>query len=75
MNEKFYQQQFDGYSGTKRFSVTHPRHIDTVVVAAPDENAAIISAAKFWGERWQSLDFYSLCTVVDGDLRASRGES
>ena len=53
---------FEGYEGAKMFVVSHPKHRD-VIVHAPDADAAIVAAAKYWRERWQAWEFYSPCVV------------
>ena len=53
----------EGYTGLKVYRVTHAKH-GGVQVAAPDENAALVCAAKRWGERWQSWDFYTSCLIT-----------
>lgn len=52
------------YKGVRRWEVQHPKHKKSLRVAAPDENSAIVAAAKRWGETWTSLDFYPMCTVI-----------
>lgn len=54
---------FEGYTGRKLYSVTHPRH-GCLKIAAPDEAAAIVAAAKQWKARWQAPDFHTCCTVM-----------
>jgi len=54
---------FAGYTGRKLYSVMHPRH-GCLKIAAPDEAAAIVAAAKQWKERWHAYDFYTSCTVM-----------
>lgn len=58
-----YDARFDDYHGTKRFRVEHPDH-KAVVVAAPDEYAAIMAAAKYWDKNWTAYDFYAYTTVT-----------
>ena len=53
---------FEGYEGGKMYIVSAPKHHD-LTVYAPDENAAIVTAAKHWKERWQAWEFYSSCAV------------
>ena len=53
---------FEGYRGSKRFSVQHPK-FGTVTVAAPDRDSAMVVAARTWNTKWTSLDFYTVCTV------------
>lgn len=44
------------------FQVTHPE-LGTVTVPAVDRYAAIVAAAKEWGERWTQIA--KDCTVTD----------
>ena len=55
--------RFEGYRGRKLYCVTHPRH-GSLTIAAPDEAAAIVVAAKQWEERWQAWDFHTSCIVM-----------
>jgi hypothetical protein len=65
MNEpKNYDIAFEHYRGRRRYIVTHPEYSGALVVAAPDEVAAIVAAAKKWQTRWQSFEFYAFCKVV-----------
>ena len=64
MAGKFYDCRFEKYNGAKRFFVNHPAHQQTLTVAAPDADAATVAAADYWGERWQSYQFYPYCTVA-----------
>ena len=63
MNGKPFDCAYEDYSGTKRYMVTHPKHRNSCVAAAPDENSAIVAAARFWGKKWTDYNFYALCTV------------
>lgn len=54
--------RFNGYTGKKCFSVLHPDY-PPITAAAPDENSAIVAAAKKLGVRWQTYGFYSWCSV------------
>lgn len=54
---------YESYAGCKRFEVEHPAHRSRLIVAAPDENAAIVAAAARWGEKWTAYDFYANCCV------------
>jgi hypothetical protein len=63
-NRKNYDIAFEHYRGQRRYIVTHPEHSGALVVAAPDEVAAIVAAAKKWQARWQSFEFYAFCNVV-----------
>ena len=58
-----YDARFADYHGQKRYRVEHPEH-KTVVVAAPDENADIMAAAKYWDEKWTTYDYYAYATVT-----------
>ncbi len=53
---------FEGYTGKKLYRVTHPQ-LGGLLIAAPDDVAAIVAAAKRWGRRWQEWDFYTSCIV------------
>ena len=53
----------EGYTGDKRFAVSHPAHKFELFVAAPDEISALKTAADNWKERWSSLDFYPYAKV------------
>ena len=65
----FYQARFEGYEGKNRWEVCHPSHLPTIV-AAPDENAALVAAAEFNGMRWRDYSYYAYATV----LKATEGE-
>lgn len=54
---------FEGYTGNRVWKVSHPAHGDIEVVA-PSLPAAISTAAKIWGRRWQEYEFYANCSVV-----------
>lgn len=58
-----YQACYEDYKGHKLFTVHHPKHRE-IVVRAPDENAAIVAAGKYWGTPWTKYDFYAYCRVV-----------
>ena len=55
--------RFEDYKGYKAWRVEHPNfgHAD---VLAPCEAAAIVTAAKKWGQRWQKYAFYPYCNVM-----------
>lgn len=55
---------FPEYTGNRQWEVTHPAHKSKVKVYAPSEEAAIVAAAKAWGENWTKCDFYMNCTVL-----------
>ena len=65
MSEKSnnYDTAFEHYRGHRRYIVTHPEHSGTLVVAAPDDVAAIVAAAEYWQVRWQCFEFYAFCKV------------
>lgn len=54
---------YPGYCGKRSWSVRHPAHRSSVRVIAPTEEAAIVAAAEYWGERWTAVDFYDSCEV------------
>lgn len=56
-------KRYADYQGKKQWSVRHPAHRSSVRVFAPTEEAAIVAAAEYWGERWQSIEFYSSVAV------------
>ena len=60
----YFDCAFEDYKGIKRFTVSHPAHIDSLRVAAPDEQSAIVAAADRLGERWTRYSFYAYCTVL-----------
>lgn len=53
---------YEGYRGTKRFLVWHPK-FGAVRVTAPDSDSAMVTAANIWGTKWTALDFYTACMV------------
>lgn len=53
---------FEDYRGKRQFDVSHPKY-GTVLVTAPDGDAAMVAAAKAWGTNWTRLEFYTACTV------------
>lgn len=55
---------YPGYTGKKKWSVHHPRHAQPITVTAPTELTALVAAANGWGERWQSIEFYTAVTVT-----------
>ena len=54
--------KYEDYSGKKKWLVQHPDHGEAAVLA-PDEDAAIVAAAKAFGVPWTALDFYTGCNV------------
>ena len=62
MQSDRYQGRFPGYTGRKLFEVEHPV-FGRCVVAAPDENAALLSAAKVWETAWTALEFYAYASA------------
>ena len=61
---KEYDCCFEGYRGTKRFTVSHPKRKKDLTVAAPSEEAAMVAAAKHWDTRWQAVEFYAYAKVI-----------
>lgn len=59
---------FDGYYGSRQFTVCHPKY-GTVLATAPDGDAAMVAAAKAWGTNWTRLEFYTACTVSAAQSR------
>lgn len=53
---------FNGYSGSKRWEVSHQVY-GRCYVRAPDADAAIVAAAQVWKTAWTALDFYDECRV------------
>lgn len=53
---------FEGYAGPRRYRVAHPQH-GALLIAAPDETAALVAAANHWGKRWQKWEFCTGCTI------------
>ena len=58
-----YDIAFEHYRGHRRYTVSHPGHSGMLLVAAPDDVAAIVAAAEYWQVRWQSFEFYAFCKV------------
>ncbi len=54
---------FENYTGKKRFEVRVPGKRKLLRVAAPNEDAAIVAAAKAVGRRWTEYEFYAFCEV------------
>lgn len=52
----------EDYRGKKKWVVEHPSH-GKAIVLAPDEDSAIVAAAKAFGVPWTALDFYTGCSV------------
>lgn len=59
-----FNARFGDYSGGKRYDVYHPKHAETLRVAAPDEYAAMKAAGDYWGENWLNYEFYPYCVVT-----------
>ena len=59
-----YKACFGDYKGAVRYEVYHPAHKETLLVAAPDEYAAMKAAGDYWGDNWLSYDFYPNCVVT-----------
>lgn len=57
---------FPNYKGEKRYTVKHPDHGETTVTA-PNEDAAIVAAARYWNTQWTKYQFYSFCQVSRAD--------
>ena len=55
--------RYEGYAGSKVWEVRHPHH-GTKRVNAPSWQAAIVVAAKVWGEDWRAYDFYTNCATT-----------
>ncbi len=53
----------EGYEGRRVWSVLWKDRIPATV-AAPTKEEAMIAAARFWGVRWQALDFYSEVVIT-----------
>lgn len=62
--KKDYQALFEDYRGKKIFIIRHPEH-RSIKVCAPDQNSAIVEAAKYWGVKWTSYSFYAYCDVSE----------
>lgn len=62
MKSNRYAGRFPGYSGKKLFEVEH-RQFGSIVVAAPDENAAVLAAAKVWKTAWVAPEFYAYASA------------
>lgn len=58
---KYYDVLFGQYKGSTRYGVLHPRFNREIVVAAPDEYAAMMAAANYWGQEWTDYTFYAYC--------------
>ena len=54
--------RYEYYRGKKKWVVEHPDH-GKATVFAPDEDAAIVSAASAFGVQWTQLEFYTGCKV------------
>ena len=57
------QAVYPGYTGSKLYGVRHPDFGDEIIVCAPDQDCALVSAAKVWKQRWTSYHFYAYCMV------------
>lgn len=58
-----YDIAFEHYRGQRRYIVSHPDFSGELIVAAPDDVAAIVAAAELWQTRWQNFSFYAFCKV------------
>nr|DAP13090.1 MAG TPA: hypothetical protein [Caudoviricetes sp.]DAW64064.1 MAG TPA: hypothetical protein [Caudoviricetes sp.] len=74
MQSDRYQGRFPGYTGRKLFEVEHPV-FGRCTVAAPDENAALLPAARYWRTVWKLPEFYAYAKVTRAGLleRSSNG--
>lgn len=54
--------RYEDYRGKKKWVVEHCDH-GKATVFAPDEDAAIVAAAKAFGVQWTQLEFYIGCSV------------
>ena len=54
--------RYDDYRGKKKWVVEHRDH-GKATVFAPDEDAAIVAAAKVFGVQWTQMVFYTMCSV------------
>lgn len=54
--------RYEDYRGKKKWVVEHCDH-GKATVFAPDEDAAIVAAAKAFGVQWTHLEFYIGCSV------------
>ena len=59
----FCHTRFGDYSGKNRYEVRHAAHLP-VIVAAPDETAAIVAAADYCGQRWTDYSYYAYAEVT-----------
>ena len=53
---------YKGYIGKQRYRVSH-EGLRPLVVAAPDEQSAIVAYADAHGMDWTRYDFYAYCLV------------
>ena len=54
------------YSGKRVFLVRHPDYASGGIrVLAPDEDAAMVTAARYWERRWQEIRFYAYCDIME----------
>lgn len=61
-----YDAKFPDYGGTCIWEVRHPDYPKSCKVLAPiaysrNEVAPIVTAASYWGRRWQDIEFYAYC--------------
>lgn len=54
---------FGGYRGYKHWEVRHPPSGKTAIVRAPDQNSAIVAAAKAMDTDWRPFGFHGMCEV------------
>lgn len=59
----YFDTKFGEYGGKLRFEVRHSAH-PPCVVAAPDENSALVAAANYNGLRWTDYSYYAYAQVL-----------
>ena len=62
--EKKFDAVFGSYGGKERFEVSHPDYKNSLIVAAPTYDSAIVAAANRWGRKWTEYEFYAYCKVL-----------
>lgn len=63
MNTRKRTPRFPDYTGSKKWKGSHPE-FGLVEVFAPSKQAAIVTAADAWKQKWTRYEFYSECVVV-----------
>lgn len=53
----------DGYEGSKYWEVVWSERFP-VTVAAPTQEAAMVTAARFWGVRWQAESYHQTVQII-----------